>query len=1270
MVLLRTIARWSLMLLAALLTLLAATVVALRMGALDQPDLQRHLLEALGLPDRLMVHYDDLDITLEGLDVIVSLEGAHVGDRQRSGRTLLGVTHLQARLDTLASLRHWQPVTTDVVIREPVVELYRLPEGGWGWWSGRRDTDTTGGVTPAHLTGWVEQLIGQRGALHGGRLTFHDGQRQQTLMVPRLAITHSAQGAHLQGSAHLQDREQTALRVVGEFDNRHALTGRLQLTVDAGESGTLGRWLLAGLEDTRWHLDRASGRLRLWAGWQQGSLEQSRFDLALADLEFGRGEHAFRLASLAGRGLLERDGEHWRGWINQLKARPAGSDASLLPPRLSLSAAGQWDEWHFNIAGFELAPLDGLLPLLPLEGETRRSVEHLDPTGRINGVAVDFDGQWHFRAGLVGVTTRGRNEVPGLGPVDGWLSGTPRQGSLRLSGSDTTFELPGVFPTRWQLAKLHTRLTWQGDADGYTLRGRDLQVERDGATARGSFAFLLPRDAPERFNLDLELRDVQGDRPRDWLPLNALDPEARQWLSQHLHRADVPRASVALRLVFNGDQAPDRDRDRVRVSLEARRASVDYLEDWPALTGVDGHIDIRGETIDARIDHANLNGLVSRGARVHLGDNRLTASAAVHGDAGAMLDVLKAAPLDASLADTIASWRAHGPLTGMLNVEVPLEDSDAARVDGNIRIDRAGIYFRQSDLTVTDVSGRLAYRYRNEQSDVTGDLTARVFDSVSKVHVDLARNRITARGHAMAAGVAGWLGIETVIPLLSGGVDYSASLDLEAGGPIVHVNTDLAGLSLRLPPPFQKAPDRETPLSLEVNLGQGSGKLQVADRVRARWRHDSRQGQVWLQHWPSRFGDWPTAQHWEVYWQAERIDMQAWQTAIARLSGQSSKGPSMRTRAPAQKVAPIEHIVIRTDCLSLGVQCIGSLGATANARGNDWHAEMAGSFLKGSADWRDRPDLPLRVRLSRLDIAPFLRMGERSRDDESEGGGASGEATDYAPGLKSLPPGRITIDRLLRDEMSLGNLSARWQASDERLELSSIVYRLPDATITGRLDWEASGSDRSLTRARLDLDAGDLGKTLKSFSLPDAIRTESGRGEAKLAWPGAPWQFALDAVTGRFDVELGNGRITAINSDLARVVSLLNLDNLFERLRLNFSDVTHSGISFRSLEGAATLHDGRLQTLKPIRVAGSATRFTLAGQVDLLAQTLDGQLGVTVPVTQNLPLAAVAIGAPQVGGVLWLFHQLFEPWLSRVSRIYYHVWGPWASPQIKLEDAQ
>ncbi|OHV12264.1 YhdP family protein [Kushneria phosphatilytica] len=1025
MVLLRTIARWSLLLLAAILTLLAATVVALRMGVLNQPALQRHLLEALGLPDRLMVHYQDLEITLEGLDVIISLEDARVADRRNNGRPMLGVTHLQARLDTLASLQRWQPVTTDVVIRGADVDLYRLPSGGWGWWPGRQDSHSGGGLAPEQLSSWVDQLLGQRGVLREGRLTFHDGDRRQTLMVPQLTITHPGQGAHLQGSANLAGQDQAALSVVGEFANRQALTGQLQLTVDAAQAGRLGQWLLAGFEETPWHLDEVSGKLRLWANWQQGALDESRFDLDLQSLALGRGDHDLTLTTLAGRGLLVRDeSDRWHGWINQLKARPTNSNASLLPNRLSLEAGSKWDTWHFRIAGFDLAPLDRFLPLLPLEGDTHQAVAHLKPSGSLNGIALDYDGQWHVRAGLVNVTTHGYDNVPGIGPISGWLEGTPRQGVFTLSGQRATFDLPGVFPVRWQLSKLETRLTWQRNDTGYTLRGEDLQVTRDQATARGSFAFLLPSEGPRRFNLDLELRNVHGDQPRNWLPLNALDPEARQWLSQHLHRADVPRATIDLGLILNKRQASGQD--RIRVSLDARNASVDYLDGWPALTGINGHLEINGETIDAKLDHAILNGLVSRGARVHLNDNRLTASAAVGGDAGAMLDVLKSAPLEASLADTIASWRAHGPLIGMLNVTVPLDRPEEARVDGNIRLDQVGMYFRQSDLTVTDISGRLAYRYRNEQSNVTGKLTAHVFDSVSHVNVDLGNNRITAHGHAMAAGVAGWLGIETIIPLISGGVDYTASLDLEAGGPIVNVHTSLKGLSLQLPPPFQKAPDLETPLSLKVNLGKGSGTLQVADRVKARWRNDSHQGQVWLQHWPSNIGDWPAAQHWEVYWRAERIDLQAWQTAISRLGDQSSRqGPSMRTRAPAQKVAPIEHIVVRTDCLSMGVQCIGSMGATATARGNDWHAEMEGSFLKGSVDWRDRPNLPIHVHLSRLDISPFLRMGERSKDDRDDDASAAEKATNYAPGLKNLPPGRISIDRLLMDKTLLGKLSAQ-----------------------------------------------------------------------------------------------------------------------------------------------------------------------------------------------------------------------------------------------------
>ncbi|MDN6332600.1 MAG: hypothetical protein L0J58_08665, partial [Micrococcaceae bacterium] len=46
------------------------------------------------------------------------------------------------------------------------------------------------------------------------------------------------------------------------------------------------------------------------------------------------------------------------------------------------------------------------------------------------------------------------------------------------------------------------------------------------------------------------------------------------------------------------------------------------------------------------------------------------------------------------------------------------------------------------------------------------------------------------------------------------------------------------------------------------------------------------------------------------------------------------------------------------------------------------------------------------------------------------------------------------------------------------------------------------------------------------------------------------------------------------------------------------------------------------------------TTMRLTGSVDLLKRELDQRLGVTLPISQSLPIAAIAAGAPVVGGAL------------------------------------
>ena len=154
------------------------------------------------------------------------------------------------------------------------------------------------------------------------------------------------------------------------------------------------------------------------------------------------------------------------------------------------------------------------------------------------------------------------------------------------------------------------------------------------------------------------------------------------------------------------------------------------------------------------------------------------------------------------------------------------------------------------------------------------------------------------------------------------------------------------------------------------------------------------------------------------------------------------------------------------------------------------------------------------------------------------------------------------------------------------------------------------------------------------------------------------------------EAELRSGRFVNVASTPARLVGLLNVDNLVRRLRLDFSDVTGQGTAFDRVTGAATLYGGILETRGPVEVEGPATRFTLEGRVDLARRELDQRLGVTVPISRNLPLAAVIAGAPVVGGALFIADRLFGDAIDRVTRIHYRVRGPWTAPQISVESAE
>lgn len=1358
---LRILARWLLTLIALLLSLIAALVLSLRLGVLDQPGVQQRILSAIELPTDVQVRWQHLSLNIDGRDVALSVDQLAL-DGHNGERSLLSLGRLDARLDLWQSLKRRAPVVEALSLDEARVDLHEFEPGEWGWFHADQTPEDNAGFNIEDVTDVLGTLLAQRARIDDLRLRFHplDASTQAdaatqapgsgqasvpkptpssppTLLVERAFVQHDADARHLGLTAHWVDKEieglvpaarersgreiatlergateralpesdilenafpgamaqsegsgpessgqeniaprdpEPGFRLAGVFNQGGALDGQLQLAAGADSLRRLVTLLAPG---TPYDIERAEGDLSLWASWHEGEFESSQLALDVSTLAGRFHDSAFRLERIAlEAGLWRREDGGFRGALERLSLERGGAPLALLPQAASLQASEDFSQFEVRLEDLALDGATAFVDLLPvLDAESRRMIEAMALEGQIASaeIARRAGEPVTARAGIRGLSAQPVQEIPGYGPVDGWLEMEGTSARLRFSGRDVRLEMPEVFIAPWTLSRASGELLFTRNETGaISLSGENIEAERRGAHASGRFLLNAPPGrSPERFDLELEFGNISTDAPREWLPVRAVeDPEVRQWLDERIHRADIPKGRMSLNLVFNDELPVEADRDNIHVAVEARNASFTWLEGWAPLTEVDGHLEIAGERLQAKVTHANLMGLISRGASARLENQQFSASALVTGNAGDLLGLLQKAPLeDAELRESLNAWGVNGSLIGTVNLSLPTENPDAVTLRASGRVDDTRFYSSAADLTVTDVEGDLEYAYRDQTSQITGDLIGRVFEGPVRASLDLMEGGIALRGSGRAEGVAGWLGLESVIPVVHGEIDYRAQIDVGEAGSRLRVSSPLEGLTLQLPQPFQKAAGTPLPLELDVEVAAGAGDIQVGDQIRARWRNNSDQGQVWLENIPNELPDWPEKRHWVVNWRADRLDVEAWQLAISQLATTAERNSvNRRPAVPSQQIAPIEEIRIQTDCFQLGVTCLGSAEGLGVVEGDDWHIKVDSSFLRGEVNWRDDPSLPILARIAWLDLTPFMTEARRNR--ASGEGGRKTPPGAYPEAIANLSDGELEIEQVVLDERIIGRLSGRWHSNDEGLTVEPLTVHMPGVEAEGRLVWEYAGPEQSLTRLRLDAETGDLGRTAAAFGAEDVIQTDEGRLDARLAWPGAPWQFDTERVNASLGMSLGEGRLAFIQSRLANVTSLLNLDNLARRLQLDFSDVTRSGIAFESASGRMTLHEGVLRTVAPISFDGTATRFSADGQVDLLAQTLDMRLGVTVPVSQNLPLAAVLVGAPQVGGALYLLHWLFEPWLERVSQLHYNVEGPWQAPEVSLDQAR
>lgn len=193
----------------------------------------------------------------------------------------------------------------------------------------------------------------------------------------------------------------------------------------------------------------------------------------------------------------------------------------------------------------------------------------------------------------------------------------------------------------------------------------------------------------------------------------------------------------------------------------------------------------------------------------------------------------------------------------------------------------------------------------------------------------------------------------------------------------------------------------------------------------------------------------------------------------------------------------------------------------------------------------------------------------------------------------------------------------------------------------------------------------DVSDVLSMMKTKGSITGGQGFLNFNIAYQGDLFKPELSSIRGHAELELEDGNIQGVSPGIGRILSLLNVDTIRRRLRLDFSDLTKSGLTFDSMYGKFNVSRGKVST-DNLTLVSTTADIEFMGELDLVSKDMDASMTVMPNITGSLPLAAaIAAGNPAVGAAVWLMDKIVGKKIQRLTRFNYVVSGDISAPNIQ-----
>lgn len=922
----------------------------------------------------------------------------------------------------------------------------------------------------------------------------------------------------------------------------------------------------------------------------------------------------------------------------------------LVPATLKIPATGD-----VAISTISLQTLSRLAPYFPLTAAQQTLITQRQPTGILSDIRAQWQGDpahpqyYHIQSEFSQSGLLPTTDEPGFSGLSGRIDADSDTGTLMLNSQHATLDLTNIlFVPHVVLDTVTANASWTKTAAGYSFRLANANFSNTDAAGSASGEYQWTPG--QRGTIDLSGDLTRGDATAvyRYLPL-AIKPPAYNWLKAALQGGKVDHA--VFRLKGDLDKFPflNDQNGLLNVDVQFSDGVLQPGPEYPSIDHIDGDLKFFGTSMTIRSDSAQLYNAHLYDIGVAIPElfakdkEVLYINGAGRGDLNDLIRFANNSPVSQVTGNLTKNATGTGKAQVLLHLQLPFHDIKHPVIHGSVDFLNDNIVPNKPIPSLDAVNGRLNF---TQNSINIPKITMRLFGgptAVTTQNLSDGTVRINLSGLLTAPGVAPYLPANLATKI-SGNTQWKGEIDLIHGQtvPPLEFDSDLSGIDIDLPRPFNKAATEKIPLQINTKPA-GSGEelvdLHYGNMVNATLLRDTQENGGQIKRAAVNFGgtaQLPTSPGLWITGHVPALDFEGWN------SQPTGTSPSVWPQKIDINVTIGEFDLFQRQFSNIELHAINS--------GANWQADVSNSTLQGKINWLPHGAPPSTDKL----IAHFKTLSIPEAQPNTVAAPQSGSTV--------LPELVLDVDDLLLGKRRLGKLKVRATPVPAGLRFEQIMLDDSDSKLQMSALWHPHTSPETVATIRLNIK--NIGHFFDRFGHPGTIKDGTAIIDGQADWNGTPVDITLTSLAGNFTLTAENGQFLKIDPGAAKLLGVLSLQALPRHIGLDFSDIFSDGFAFEDISATMQLNRGIIYS-KDFLMNGPAASVQMNGTVDMNAQTQQLHASISPKLNGTVALASSLLGGPVVALGVYAAQELLKNPFGNAVSFDYNITGPWADPVVK-----